>query len=184
MLTTIRSHAAAKPHSVRRRSGRIFRRTFPASFDTPGAGGEGSVKLLFQLRARFGDLREELFVFRQEVLDVAGTLVGAVRVLQIEVVVAGIDLVDGYAPGVFVFHAGLEAVGLIAPPGLFGCELLDADGLALVVALHTRRIRVLVIPDLFRWRAFREEEQVGPDTGVGIEDAIGKADDGVQVALG
>src|SRR5690606_35515672 len=97
-------------------------------------------------------------VFRQEVLDVAGTLVGAVWVLQIEVVVAGFDLVDGNAPGVFVFDAGLEAVGLIAPPSLLGRKLLDADGLALVVALHARRIGVLVLPDLLRRRPFRKEE--------------------------
>src|SRR5690606_22615183 len=109
---------------------------------------------------------------------------GAGWVLQIEVVVAGLDLVDGYAPGVFVFNAGLEAVGLIAPPGFLGREFLDADGLALVVALHARRIGVLVVPDLLRRRAFREEEQVGPDAGIGVEDAIGQADDGVQVALG
>src|SRR5690606_27903851 len=99
------------------------------------------------------------------------------------VVVAGLDLVDGYAPGIFVFDAGLEAVGLIAPPGLFGRKFLDANGLALVVALHARRIGVLVVPDLLRRRAFRKEEEVGPDTGVGIEDTIGQADDGVQVAL-
>ena len=32
-------------------------------------------------------------------------------------------------------------------------------------------------------RALGEEEQVGANTGVGIEDAVGQADDGVQVAL-
>ena len=31
--------------------------------------------------------------------------------------------------------------------------------------------------------AFLEEEQVGADAGVGFEDAVGQADDGVQVAL-
>jgi hypothetical protein len=34
------------------------------------------------------------------------------------------------------------------------------------------------------WAALGEEEQVGADAGVGIEDAVGQADDGVQVALG
>jgi hypothetical protein len=35
-----------------------------------------------------------------------------------------------------------------------------------------------------RWAALGEEEQVGLDAGVGIEDAVGQANDGVQVAVG
>jgi hypothetical protein len=61
-------------------------------------------------------------------------------------------------------------------------ELLDADRLGLVVALGTRRIGVLVEPDVPCRRALGEEEQVGADAGVGVEDAVGQADDGVQVA--
>ncbi len=34
------------------------------------------------------------------------------------------------------------------------------------------------------WRALGEEEEVGADAGVGIEDAVRQADDGVEVALG
>ena len=33
-------------------------------------------------------------------------------------------------------------------------------------------------------RALGEEEEVRADAGVGIEDAVGQADDGVEVALG
>ncbi len=58
-----------------------------------------------------------------------------VGVLEVEVVVAGLDLVEGDAPGLLGFDAGGEVVVLAAPPGAFGGELLDADGLALVVAL-------------------------------------------------
>jgi hypothetical protein len=85
---------------------------------------------------------------------------------------------------VLVFHAGGKAVGLVAPPGFLGLEFLDADGFGFVVALGSGRIGVLVIPDFLGGRAFGEEEEVGADAGVGIEDAIGQADDGVEVALG
>ena len=43
---------------------------------------------------------------------------------------------------------------------------------------------MLVIPDLGGGLALGEEEEVGADAGVGIEDAVGQADDGVEVALG
>src|SRR6185503_4212726 len=70
------------------------------------------------------------------------------------------------------------------PPPLFlGVEFLEADGLGLVVALHARRIRVLAIPDFLRGLAFGEEQQIGLDAGVGSENAVGQADDGVEVAL-
>ena len=106
------------------------------------------MEFLFQRGAGRGDLGEELFVFGQEVVHVAGAGVGVVRVLEVEVEVAGLDLVDGDAPGLLVFHAGLEAVLFLAPPGPLGLELLDADGFALVVALGAGRIGVLVVPDL------------------------------------
>ncbi len=142
------------------------------------------MEFLFQRGAGGGDLGEELFVFGQEVVHVAGAGVGVVRVLEVEVEVAGLDGVDGDAPSLLVFHAGFEAVGLISPPGFDGIEFLNADGLTLVVALGAGRIGVLVIPDVGGGRAFGEEEEVGADAGVGIEDAVGQADDGVQIALG
>lgn len=142
------------------------------------------MEFLFQRGAGGGDLGEELFVFGQEVVHVAGAGVGVVRVLEIEVEVAGLDGVDGDAPGMLVFHAGFEAVLFLAPPGALGIELFNPDGFAFVVALGARRIRVLVIPDVGGGRALGEEEEVGADAGVRIEDAVGQADDGVEVALG
>ncbi len=109
------------------------------------------VEFLFQFRPRVGDVGEELFVFGQKVLDVAGAFVGAVRIPEVEVEIGSLDPVEGDAPREFVFHAGLEAVGPAAPPGLLRLELLDADGLGLVVALRARRIGVLVVPDLAWW---------------------------------
>ena len=42
--------------------------------------------------------------------------------------------------------------------------------------------RVLEVPDFLGRLALGEEEQVGVDAGVGGEDAVGQAHDGVQVA--
>ena len=50
------------------------------------------MEFLFQRGAGCGDLGEELFVFGQEVVHVAGAGVGVVRVLEVEVEVTGLDL--------------------------------------------------------------------------------------------
>ena len=64
-----------------------------------------------------------------------------------------------------------------------GLQVLDADGLGHRVGLLAIGDAVLVEPDLFRRLALLEEQQVGADGGVGLEDAVGQADDGVEVAL-
>ena len=132
------------------------------------------MKFLFQLRPRVGDLSEEFFVFRQEVVHVAGAFVGIVRVLEVEVEVSCLDGVDGDAPGAFVFLALAEVAVFVgfAPPRLFRLELGDADGLALVVTLGAGRIGVLVIPDVLGGRALGEEEQVGADAWPCASNAI------------
>ncbi len=142
------------------------------------------VEFLFQLCARLSDLSQQLFVFGEEVIHISWAGVGVVRVFDVEVEAAGLDRVDGDAPGLLVFDAGFEAVFFRAPPGALGFELLDADGLAFVVALGPGRIGVLVVPDVLCGCTFGEEEQIGADAGVGGKDAIGQADDGVQIALG
>jgi hypothetical protein len=55
-----------------------------------------------------------------------------VRVLEVEVVVSGLDLVDGNTPGLLVFHAGLEAVFFLAPPGFEGSNSSMRMGLPLL----------------------------------------------------
>ncbi len=45
------------------------------------------------------------------------------------------------------------------------------------------RYLVFVKPDVLRRLTFLEEQQVGTDAGVRLEDAVGQADDGVQAAL-
>src|SRR5216110_2491157 len=58
-----------------------------------------------------------------------------------------------------------------------------ANGPALVVALGARRIWVFVIPEFGRGLTLGEEEEIGADTGVGIEYAVGQSDDRMQVAI-
>jgi hypothetical protein len=162
-------------------------KTCNAEIKISGTGnGEGVVEFLFQCGAGLGDLGEEFFVFRQEVVHVTGAGVGVVGVFEVEVEVARFDLVDGDTPSLLVFLTFAVVAGFVrlSPPLFLRLELLDADGFALVVALGTGRIGMLVIPDFFRGRAFGEEEEVGADAGVGIEDAVGQADDRVQVAVG
>src|SRR4029077_20501531 len=104
--------ASSPPHPARRRKGRTFRRMCPVSCRGPASGGGGKcvVDFLFQLRACVGNLAEELFVFGQEVVHVAGAGVEIVRILEVEVKVAGLNLVDGDAPSLLVFHPRLKAV--------------------------------------------------------------------------
>ncbi len=90
------------------------------------------MKLVFQGVPRFRDLLQELFVFWQQVIHIAGAGVGIVRVLEVEVVVSGLDLVDGNTPGLLVFHAGLEAVFFLAPPGFEGSNSSMRMGLPLL----------------------------------------------------
>lgn len=98
------------------------------------------MEFLFQLGASFRDLGEDLFVFWQEVVHVTRTGVGIMRVFQVEIEVASLDLVDGDPPCVLVFYTGFEAVGFATPPRFLGFEFLDADGFAFVIALGAKRI--------------------------------------------
>ena len=109
---------------------------------------------------------------------------GHMGILDIQVVVAGLDLVDGDLPGLFGFDPLFKPIGLAAPPGDLGLELRKAHGLGLVVAFDALGIGMLVVPDGFGGHALGEKKQVGLDAGVGVEHAVGQAHDGVQVALG
>ena len=124
-----------------------------------------------------------LLVLLQQFVGVVADLFADVGVLDVEVVVARNDVGDRHLPGLFGLHARGKAVGLVAPPVDLGFEFLEAHGLGLVVALHAFGIGVLVVPDVLGGPALGEEQQVGLDAGVGIEHAVGQADDGVQVAL-
>ncbi len=93
------------------------------------------------------------------------------------------DLIEVDLPGLLGLCAGGEAIRLTAPPCGDGVKLLDAQGLGFAVALHTGGVAVFVEPNGVGGFALGEEEQVGLDAGVGGEDAVRQADDGMQVAL-
>ena len=71
----------------------------------------------------------------------------------------------------------------LLPPVDAGLQVLEADRLGHRVGLLALGDAVLVEPDVLGRRALLEEQQVGADGGVGFEDAVGQADDGVEVAL-
>jgi hypothetical protein len=83
-----------------------------------------------------------------------------VRILAVEVVVTGNDLLDRDLPGL---SGGLA----LAPPGLFPVELGNGQGLGAGVGLVARRVRVLEEPDLLGRPAFFKEQDIGIDAGVG-----------------
>src|SRR5439155_5143917 len=83
--------ASSPPRWAPRRTGRTFRKISPTSFVDSRAGCERLVKLLFQCGAGGSDLGEEFFIFQQKVVHVTGAGVGVVRVLEVEVIVAGFD---------------------------------------------------------------------------------------------
>ena len=104
-----------------------------------------------------------------------------VGVLEVEVVAARLHLVRSHLPGNFVLHAAFALRS--APPIHAGFKVLDANGPGHRVGLLALGHTVLVEPDFLGGRALLKEQQVGADAGIGLEDAVGQPDDGVQVAL-
>ena len=102
-------------------------------------------------------------------------LLGA-RVLAVEVAVVGEQFGGRHLPGAVVLLA-------LAPPGQAGGELLELDRLGLGVVLPALGQGVLVVPDFLGRAGAVEEQQVRGDGGVGREDAVGQAHDGVEVEL-
>ena len=104
-----------------------------------------------------------------------------VRVLDVEIVAARLHFLGRDLPGNSVFHSPLALPP--APPVDAGLEMLEADRLGHRVGFLALGHAVLVEPDVLCRLALLEEQQVGADGGVGLEDAVGQADDGVEVAL-
>ena len=103
------------------------------------------------------------------------------RILDVEVVAAGLDLVGRDHPGAGRFLAA-QAIGP-APPVDAGVEVFELDRTGHGIGLLALRHGLFVEPDVAGRLAFFKEQQVGPDRGVGAEDGVGQAHDGVQVAL-
>ncbi len=100
-----------------------------------------------------------------------------VGILDIQVVVAGFDLINGHAPGILVFDP-------LIPPRFFQIKFLDVDRARLRIVLAVGGRGMLKIPDLLRRFAFGKEQQIGIDARVRVEHAFGQAHDGMQVARG
>ena len=105
-------------------------------------------------------------VFGQKLGGVGVAGVEAVGVFDIEIVVARLDVGNGYAPGEFTFLT-------VVPPTFFQVKLVDADGASFGVFFVAWGEGMLEIPGLLGGLAFGEEEEIGIDVGVGGEDAIG-----------
>src|SRR5690606_36868796 len=114
---------------------------------------EGLAQLPPELLPRLLHLREERRVLVQQFLGDAMLVAAGVRVLQAQLVSPRAGRLRRDAQGDVVLDPGV-------PPRLLRLELLDPDRLRLAVALLPRRVAVLVVPDLLRRTALREEEQV------------------------
>jgi hypothetical protein len=110
------------------------------------------VQFLLQGSTSFCNLREELLVCRQQIIYISRPLIGRIRILQIEIVVSSLDLIEGNTPSLLTFDA-------LFPPLPLRFEFLNADRLALVVALCSGRIGMLVVPDFCGRLAFGKEKK-------------------------
>lgn len=100
----------------------------------------------------------------------------AAGVLDVQVV-AGIDnSLRRHPPGSLILLP-------IVPPRQAAGKLLELDRLGLGVVLPAFRQGLFVVPDLPGRPSTVEEEEVGGDAGIGGEDPVGEADDGVEVEL-
>ena len=104
-----------------------------------------------------------------------------VRVFDVEVVAACFDVVCGHFPGVVGCFAAFALRA--APPVDAGLQVFQPDGFGHGIGFLAFGDAVFVEPDFSGRLAFLEEQQVGADGGVGFEDGVGQADDGVEVAL-
>ena len=107
----------------------------------------------------------------------------AVGIFEVQVVVSFLDLLDGHLPRLSV---GFSA----APPFFDRQKFFMGDAAIFGVLFDTFGERELVVPDFFgghraacRRAKLCKENQVGVYSGVGIEYALGQADDGVDIAF-
>ena len=134
-----------------------------------------------ELVAQGGGLALGLVEFGQQFHGVAVVVRDGVRVLEVEVIAARLHLIGSDPPCDFIFHPAPSL--RTAPPVNAWLQMLDSDGLGHRVGFLAVGHAVLVKPDFLGRLALLKEQQVGADAGIGLEDAIGQADDGVEVAL-
>ena len=137
----------------------------------------------FELVADALNLLLLLSIFGQEFIGVVADLCIDVGIFDIEVVVAALYFINRDFPCLFGFNPGGKTIGRAAPPVDFRLEFGKAHRLGFVVADHTFRVGVLVIPDRFGGLALGEKKEIGFNAGVGVENPVGEANNGVQVAF-
>jgi hypothetical protein len=104
-------------------------------------------------------------VFRQQLLRVPVIFNRCIRVLDVQVVIIGLDLLYRHFPGKFISHA-------VIPPLLFRPKLLDTHGFCLRVRFIARRIRMLIIPYLFCTFPLGEKKEISFYTRIRIEHTV------------
>src|ERR1700733_12988123 len=103
------------------------------------------------------------------------------RVLNVKVVTARLDFIDTDLPGELGFFPSFPLRA--APPVDTALKVLEADRFRHRVGFLARRHAVLIEPDVLGRLALFEEQQIGADAGIGLEDAVRKPDDSVERAL-
>src|SRR5690242_16478741 len=70
-----------------------------------------------------------------------------------------------------------------APPVYTGFQMFNSYRLSHRIGLLVLRDAMFVKPDLLGGLALLEEQEVSTDAGIGLKYAVGKPDDGVQIAF-
>ena len=100
----------------------------------------------------------------------------AARVFDVEIATVFENVGSGDFPGLIVFFA-------FVPPGNTVGKLFKLNRLRLGVVLPAFGERLLVVPDIFGGTGTVKEDEIGWNAGVGREDAVGQADDGVEIKV-
>ena len=98
------------------------------------------------------------------------------RVLDIEVTAVLENVSSGNFPGAVVLFA-------LIPPGDAVGKFFELNRLGLGVVLPAFGQWLLVIPDIFGRPGAVEEDEIGWNARVGREDAVGQADNGVEIKV-
>ena len=124
------------------------------------------------------DLRDALFLLQDARGELFGREMGDVflraRVFAVEVADGREQLGGGDFPCALIFLAA-------RPPCDERGEFLELDGRGFGLVFPALGEWVLVIPDFARRPGAVEEKEVRGDAGVGREDAVREADDGVEI---
>ena len=100
----------------------------------------------------------------------------AARVLDVEITAVLENIDGGDFPGLVVLFS-------LVPPGDAVGKFFELNRLGLRVVLSAFGERLLVVPDVFCGTGAIEEEKIRRNARVGSKDAVGEADDGVEIEV-